>query len=112
MTYTGTHDQDTIVGWWRTLDERTRGLVVDALGREGLAVEAEIEWPLIGLALASGSNLAMVQVQDVLGLGSEARMNVPGTARGNWRWRLADGMLTPARALRLRAATELAGRLR
>ncbi|MEA2372152.1 MAG: 4-alpha-glucanotransferase [Solirubrobacteraceae bacterium] len=112
VTYTGTHDQDTIVGWWRTLDDGTRSLVVDALGRAGLAVEEEIEWPLIGLALASASSLAIVQVQDVLGLGSEARMNVPGTATGNWGWRLAEGMLTAARARRLRAATEAAGRLR
>jgi 4-alpha-glucanotransferase len=112
VTYTGTHDQDTVVGWWRTLDARTRSNVVDALGRCELAVEERIEWPLIGLAFASSSNLAMVQVQDVLGLGSEARMNVPGTASGNWGWRLAEGMLTPALARRLRAVTEASGRLR
>jgi 4-alpha-glucanotransferase len=53
----------------------------------------------------------MVQVQDVLGLGSEARMNVPGTASGNWGWRLSDGMLTPALARRLRGVTADAGRL-
>ena len=111
VTYTGTHDQDTIVGWWRTLDARTRGFVGDALATNGLAVDERIEWSLISLAFASSSNLAMVQAQDVLGLGSEARMNVPGTASGNWGWRLTDGMLTPALAGRLREVTEAAGRL-
>ncbi|HEX3873822.1 MAG TPA: 4-alpha-glucanotransferase [Solirubrobacteraceae bacterium] len=111
VTYTGTHDQDTIVGWWRALDEATRGVVVDSLRRRGLAVEERIEWPLIGLAFASESNLAMVQAQDILGLGSEARMNVPGTASGNWGWRVSEGMLTTGLARRLRAATDEAGRL-
>ena len=111
VTYTGTHDQDTIVGWWRSLDAKTRGIVGDSLARHGLAVEPQIEWSLIGLALASPSNLAMVQAQDVLGLGSEARMNRPGTATGNWGWRLSEGMLTPALARRLRAVTDQAGRL-
>jgi 4-alpha-glucanotransferase len=112
VTYTGTHDQDTIVGWWRGLDRATRGVVVDVLSRHRLAVADAIEWPLIELAFASESDLAMVQVQDVLGLGSEARMNVPGTASGNWGWRLEEGMLTAERARRLRAATVDAGRLR
>ena len=53
----------------------------------------------------------MVQVQDVLGLGSEARMNKPGNARGSWRWQMNPGALTPALARRLREATEEAGRL-
>ena len=55
---------------------------------------------------------AMVQAQDVLGLGSEARMNIPGRATGSWRWRMAPGALTAEHARRLRAATEEAGRLR
>jgi 4-alpha-glucanotransferase len=72
--------------------------------------EAEPWWSLIRLAFASPARLAMIQAQDVLGLGSEARMNQPGTTRGAWKWRLSE---LPSRelALRLREATEAAGRL-
>ena len=66
---------------------------------------------VIRLALASPARLAMMQAQDVLGLGSEARMNDPGRAGGSWRWQMESGALTPALALRLREATEAAGRL-
>ena len=67
-------------------------------------------WSLIRLAHKSPAELAMVQLQDVLGLGSEARMNMPGTATGSWRWRLEPGALTEESAARLRASTEAAGR--
>jgi len=68
-------------------------------------------WSLIRLALASRSQVAMVQAQDVLGLGSEARMNAPGRVGTAWRWQMERGALTPALARRLRAATEESGRL-
>ncbi|MEA2298826.1 MAG: 4-alpha-glucanotransferase [Solirubrobacteraceae bacterium] len=111
VTYTSTHDQDTILGWWRDLDGETMARVRAALAREGIALGGEVEWALIALAFAAPSDIAMVQVQDVLGLGSEGRMNVPGRPGGNWRWGLGEGMLTPALAGRLRAASEQAGRL-
>jgi 4-alpha-glucanotransferase len=66
---------------------------------------------MIELALAAKCELAMMQAQDVLALGSEARMNVPGVQGGSWRWRMEPGALTPALAQRLRALTEAAGRL-
>ena len=69
-------------------------------------------WALIPLALSSPARVAMMQAQDVLGLGSEARMNDPSRVGGrNWRWRLEPGALTPGLAARLREATEAAGRL-
>jgi 4-alpha-glucanotransferase len=68
-------------------------------------------WALIRLALASPARLAMMQAQDVLGLGSEARMNYPSRPAGNWRWQLRPGALTPGLSARLREATEQAGRL-
>jgi 4-alpha-glucanotransferase len=71
----------------------------------------EPSWELIAAAFSSPAGLAIVPAQDVIGLGSEARMNMPGTSRGNWRWRLRPGQLTDAQAARLRAATEQAGRL-
>jgi 4-alpha-glucanotransferase len=110
VVYTATHDQDPVRGWWDALDGVARGRVEQALRARGIS-EREPQWNLIALALSSPARLAMVQAQDVLGLGSEARMNVPGRAAGNWRWRLEPGALTPALASRLRSATEAAGRL-
>jgi 4-alpha-glucanotransferase len=95
VVYTGTHDTDTVVGW----NQKTRTLV-----------DPEPHWRVIELAMTSRAALAIVQAQDVLGLGSEARMNQPGRPRGNWRWRLEPGALTPELAARLREATERGGR--
>jgi len=71
----------------------------------------EPHWELIQVAFASRAELAVVQAQDVLGLGSEARMNRPGTTNGNWSWRLHRGQLTKGLAARLREATAASGRL-
>jgi len=110
VVYTATHDQDPLAGWWAGLDAATRGRVEDALRARGIS-DRERHWALIRLAFSSPARVAIVQAQDVLGLGSEARMNLPGRAGGNWRWRLAPGGLTPALARRLRRATEEAGRV-
>lgn len=106
VVYTGTHDNDTTAGWWSTLDERTRSHVQLYLGRSG----EDISWDFIRVALASVSDTAIVPLQDVLGLGSEARMNLPGRAQGNWSWRYTPDALNPALAERLRLLTELYGR--
>jgi 4-alpha-glucanotransferase len=111
IVYTGTHDHDTIRGWWEGLDAATRAGVDAAIDAAGVR-EPEPHWSLVRLALASPAAVAMAQAQDVLGLGSEARMNFPGRASGSWRWRLEPGALTPDLARRLRDATEAAGRLR
>ncbi|MGI8902121.1 MAG: 4-alpha-glucanotransferase [Solirubrobacteraceae bacterium] len=110
LIYTGTHDHDTVRGWWQSLDVPGRRPVEDELARCGIA-ERQPWWALIRLAYASRASVAMVQAQDVLGLGSEARMNDPARAGGSWRWQLEPGALTAALARRLRAATEEAGRL-
>jgi 4-alpha-glucanotransferase len=109
LVYTGTHDHDTARGWYESLADGQRALVHEALAERGIA-EREPWWSLIRLAYASPSRVAMIQAQDVLGLGSEARMNNPARASGNWRWRVAARALTPALAARLREATESAGR--
>jgi 4-alpha-glucanotransferase len=111
VTYTSTHDQDTVLGWWRGLDEATRAEVRARMAAQGIREGEDPEWNLIGLAFAAPSDIAMLQVQDVLGLGTEARMNVPGRPGGNWRWQMAQGALTDALAGRLREATAEAGRL-
>jgi 4-alpha-glucanotransferase len=110
VVYTGTHDQDTLRGWWETLPAPVRDAATAQIEAAGV-VEDEPWWSLIRLTFSSPARLAMVQAQDVLGLGSEARMNVPGRATGSWRWRMAPGALTGEHAKRLRAATEEAGRL-
>jgi 4-alpha-glucanotransferase len=103
VVYTGTHDTETAVGWWDSLGPKARA----ATGLD----PAEPHWSLIELAMASRAALAIVPAQDVLGLGSEARMNRPGIAEGNWRWQLAEGQLTAALAARLRTVTERSGRV-
>jgi 4-alpha-glucanotransferase len=108
FVYTATHDTDTSRGWYASLDPGRRAAVDHELARFG---ERDPWWGLIRLAFASRARVAMVQAQDVLGLGSEARMNDPGRASGSWRWRAAAGAFTPALARRLRDATEEAGRL-
>ena len=109
VVYTGTHDHDTARGWWTSLPDATRAHAHGAFIRAG--VEADDPWwSLIRLAHRSPAAMAMVQLQDVLGLGSEARMNVPGTATGSWRWKLEPGALTEEAAARLRASTEEGGR--
>jgi 4-alpha-glucanotransferase len=97
VVYTGTHDTETAVGWWDSLSPRARA----ASGLD----PAEPHWSLIELALQSPAVLSILPAQDVLGLGSGARMNRPGLPAGNWRWRLEPGQLTAELAERLRTAT-------
>ena len=110
VVYTGTHDHDTARGWYSGLSSDVRSFVDASFARYGV-VDREPWWSLIRLALQSRARVAMVQAQDVLGLGSEARMNDPARAGGSWRWRMEAGALTPGLARRLREATEEAGRL-
>ncbi len=107
VVYPGTHDNDTAVGWYRSAPRRVRRHLRRYVGVRRIADPA---WTLIRLALASVAELAVIPVQDLLSLGSEARMNVPGRPDGNWRWRLEPGALTPALADRLGEMTELYGR--
>jgi 4-alpha-glucanotransferase len=111
VVYTGTHDHDTIRGWWESLGDESRQEVEAALAGAGIE-DADPWWALIRLAFDSPGVVAMVQMQDVLGLGGEARMNVPGLVdQRNWSWRLEPDALTPELAARLREATAEAGRL-
>jgi 4-alpha-glucanotransferase len=102
VVYTSTHDTDTTVGWFASLKKKERA----ATGLD----PREPNWGLIELAAESRAALAMIPVQDVLGLGSEARMNRPGELHGNWQWRLEPGQLTREHADRLRETTAGGGR--
>ncbi len=106
IVYASTHDSDTVRGWYDSLGELQRGMVDETLARWGVD-EPERHWALIRLAFASPAMVAMIQAQDPLGLGSEGRMNQPGSV-GGWSWRL-DAIPGPEVAKRLRAATEEAG---
>jgi 4-alpha-glucanotransferase len=109
VLYTGTHDNDTLRGWWDTLAPQRRAQALAAVAAAGVE-EDEPQWSLLRLAQRSPARLCMLQAQDVLGLGSEARMNVPGSIGSSWRWQMQDGALTDALAARLAAATREAGR--
>jgi len=102
VVYTSTHDTDTTRGWWESLRRRDRE-------RTGLDPD-DPTWSLIEVAQSSRAALAIVPAQDVLDLGSEARMNRPGTQSGNWQWRLRRGQLTHELAARLRDVTMRNGR--
>ena len=106
VAYTGTHDNDTTLGWYRSLDRATARRVAASLG----ARASEVPQAMLRAVLASVAVLTVVPLQDVLGLGSEARFNVPGTVGGNWRWRVDPGALTSAVAGELRALNESCGR--
>jgi 4-alpha-glucanotransferase len=107
VVYTGTHDNNTAAGWYRTLLGAQREVLQEQLNASG----REVVWAMIREALASPSDTAIVPAQDLLELGSEARMNSPGTPQGNWRWRLKEGELTKDLAQRLRDMTGMYGRL-
>jgi 4-alpha-glucanotransferase len=111
IVYTGTHDHDTALGWYASLDPAIRAEVDAQVAAAGVG-EPEPWWSLIRLALSSPARICMLQAQDVLGLGSDARMNDPARTGDNWRWQMAEGALTDALAARLREATEAVGRLR
>jgi 4-alpha-glucanotransferase len=107
VVYTGTHDNDTTAGWFKNLPNTQREVLQQMLG----AKDGEIVWAMIRAALASPANTAIIPAQDLLELASQARMNLPGIAKGNWGWRLQAGMLTEKLTHRLRSLTMEYGRL-
>lgn len=106
VVYTGTHDNDTTLAWYNALPWKTQDYVREYLGFP----EESMPWPLIRAALASTARLAIVPLQDILGLGEGERMNTPGTTSGNWQWRFSWGQLERQAAERVRRLVELYGR--
>jgi 4-alpha-glucanotransferase len=106
VVYTGTHDNDTAAGWFATAPRTVRTHALAYMASDG----ANPAWDLIRLASASVAETAITPLQDLLGLGSEARMNRPGQSGGNWRWRYGPHMLTEELAGRARALAALYGR--
>ncbi|HMO80629.1 MAG TPA: 4-alpha-glucanotransferase [Pyrinomonadaceae bacterium] len=117
VAYTGTHDNDTAVGWWRALVKRSEDPDDKSAPRELEYCKKylptsgdEIHWDLIRAIWASVADTAIVPVQDLLGIGSDGRMNVPSTVSGNWTWRLKTGQLTGEIGERLKDLTVIYGR--
>ena len=106
VVYSGTHDNDTSVGWFRTATPREKEFVLQYTGSDG----REIHWDLIRLALRSVAVLAVFPFQDILGLDSSDRMNFPGTTTGNWEWRFSWSQVNPGHAERLYQESALAAR--
>lgn len=107
VVYTGTHDNDTTLGWWELSDEQTRERVRPWLSDP----EEAMPWALIRLAMESTARLSVVPAQDFLSLGSESRMNTPGTAQGNWAWQAPAGAFDDELAARIRQLVEATDRL-
>ncbi len=107
VVYSGTHDNDTSVGWWRAASERERDHLRCYLAADG----RDVAWTLIRAALSSVSHTAVVPLQDLLALPSDARMNTPGVGEGNWGWRVRVQAFNAGPARRFRSLVELFGRL-
>jgi 4-alpha-glucanotransferase len=106
VVYTGTHDNDTTWGWYRSVGDKERDHVRRYLARDG----SDVAWDFLRVAWSSVADLAIAPLQDVLNLGSEARMNFPGRPQGNWMWRYQANQLNPWIISRLAEMTELYGR--
>ena len=106
VAYTGTHDNNTTLGWWKTLPKTERAAVEDYVGPVG----KQPVWPLIRAVEASVAQMAVIPAQDLLELGSEARMNTPAVADGNWNWRAPEACWTPELAAKLAALVEVTDR--
>jgi 4-alpha-glucanotransferase len=106
VAYTGTHDNNTTLGWWQAVGRVERRAVEACVGPVG----ASPVWPLIRAVEASVAQIAVVPAQDLLELGSEARMNTPAVAAGNWSWRAPESSWTPELAARLAALMEVTDR--
>jgi 4-alpha-glucanotransferase len=108
VIYTGTHDNDTTMGWFKSgAADHERRNAECYLGR----CDDGIHWAFIRAALSSVADLALIPLQDLLGLGSEARMNTPSLERGNWKWRVGPGQLTPELSAKLAHLVEVTDRL-
>ena len=108
VVYTGTHDNDTTMGWYGSLNRQDKAFAKRYLN---IKAKKEIYWEFIRAALSSVADTAIIPVQDYLGLGSEARVNVPSTLGNNWKWRLRAGQLDDSLAERIREMTKLYGRI-
>jgi 4-alpha-glucanotransferase len=114
VAYTGTHDNDTVVGWWNSGGSSDSTRTPEEVAKEHAYARAylgfkdePIHWVMIRGIMSSVANTAIAPMQDILGLGSEARMNLPGMASGYWKWRMKPGVATAEIAARLKELVTL-----
>ncbi len=110
VVYTGTHDNDTIMGWLQSINEKDYALALEYLNIDQEDT-ANMNWALIRLAMQSVANYCIIPVQDYLGLSSEARINIPSTVGNNWKWRLCEGDLKDELLIKIRKMAKLYGRI-
>ncbi|MBV9759328.1 MAG: 4-alpha-glucanotransferase [Acidobacteriaceae bacterium] len=117
FAYTGTHDNDTVMGWWNSEGGDSVRSPEEVRKEKAIArryfgpCDEPVNWKLIRVVLASVARVAVMPMQDVLGLGSESRMNMPGRANGNWSWKMKHGAFTPEYRQRLRDMAEIYDRI-
>lgn len=107
VVYTGTHDNETILGWYKNLNSQDKKLAMDYLD---ITNDKDVNWKFIRAALSSVANLAIIPIQDYLGLGNEGRINKPSTVGDNWRWRLLKDEFDDELVKKIRKITKLYGR--
>ena len=107
IVYTGTHDNDTVFGWYPTLKKEDKTYVRDYLNVKS---QKDIGWGLIRLALSSTADTAIIPMQDYLELGSEARINIPSTLGGNWTWRMKEDAYSKELAAKIAKLAKIYGR--
>lgn len=110
ISYTGTHDNDTNIGWLNSQSDGVLEFTRKYLGVKKDADIKELSWEMIRAVIASVSESAVIQMQDYLELGSEARTNIPSTVGNNWKWRMKEGVLTDALAEKIKNLTDMYGR--
>mgnify|MGYP002582002486 CR=1 FL=1 len=110
VVYTGTHDNDTLQGWYQTLSEEDKEMTKEYLNNP-YTPDEEVHWDFISLAMRSVADTCIIPVQDYLGLGKEARINTPSTLGGNWEWRMSAQDCTSQLAARMLELATVYGRI-
>ena len=110
VVYTGTHDNDTILGWYYVMSEEDREFSKEYMGN-AKSTDEELPWDFIRMSMESVANLAVTPMQEFLGLGTEARINYPSTLGNNWKWRLLPEQFTPELAKRIHRLTQITARI-
>lgn len=110
VVYTGTHDNETLVQWYKGLDDESRAFAEEYMNNEATP-DKEKYWDFVRMAMLSVADTCVIPVQDYLGLDKEARINKPSTLGGNWLWRMTEGMLTDKVIEKIRRLTEISARL-
>ena len=110
VAYTGTHDNETIIGWFKSITKEEQDMAREYLCDDKSALK-DLHWPMISMIMRSRANLCVIPMQDYLGLGNEARMNQPSTVGKNWKWRAARSQFSEELKERIRKTTRIYGRL-